>query len=70
MLARAFDKAVRRKPLGFAADASLWELNVGRERDAAQVGAGKLVCVGASRPRHLSKKLVFEGNHAAVPKRD
>jgi len=28
---RAFDKAVRRKPLGFAADAvGLWELHVGR----------------------------------------
>ena len=30
-LARAFDKAVRRKPLAFAADAvGLWELDVGR----------------------------------------
>jgi hypothetical protein len=29
---RAFDKAVRRKPLAFAADAAgLWELNVGGE---------------------------------------
>jgi hypothetical protein len=29
-LVRAFDKAVRRKPLAFAADAvGLWELNVG-----------------------------------------
>ena len=32
MLERAFDKAVRRKPLAFAADAAgLWELNVVRE---------------------------------------
>ena len=30
VLGRAFDKAVRRKPLAFAADAvGLWELNVG-----------------------------------------
>ncbi len=30
LLVRAFDKAVRRKPLAFAADAvGLWELNVG-----------------------------------------
>ena len=30
VLVRAFDKAVRRKPLGFAADAvGLWELHVG-----------------------------------------
>jgi len=28
-LARAFDKAVRRKPLAFAAVAGLWDLNVG-----------------------------------------
>ena len=30
-LSRAFDKAVRRKPLAFAADADLWGLNVGGE---------------------------------------
>ena len=29
MLARAFDKAVRRKPLALAADAGLWSLNGG-----------------------------------------
>jgi hypothetical protein len=30
-LGRAFDKAVRRKPLAFAADAvGLWELHVGK----------------------------------------
>ena len=28
-MARAFDKAVRRKPLAFAADAGLWDLNMG-----------------------------------------
>ncbi len=31
-LRRAFDKAVRRKPLAFAADAGLWELNAGPGR--------------------------------------
>ena len=31
VLVRAFDKAVRRKPLAFAADAvGLWELHVGK----------------------------------------
>ena len=38
-MVRAFDKAVRRKPVAFAADASLWELNVGKDRDAAQLGS-------------------------------
>jgi hypothetical protein len=31
VLVRAFDKAVRRKPVAFAADAGLWGLNVGEE---------------------------------------
>ena len=36
---RAFDKAVRRKPLAFAADAvGLWELHVGEE---GRAGAGE-----------------------------
>jgi len=35
---RAFDKAVRRKPLAFAADAvGLWELHVGRSGERAPV---------------------------------
>ena len=35
---RAFDKAVRRKPLAFAADAGLWRLNGVREGSASEVG--------------------------------
>ena len=36
MLVRAFDKAVRRKPLAFAADAvGLWALHVGEGGSAA-----------------------------------
>jgi hypothetical protein len=31
VLRRAFDKAVRRKPLAFAADAGLWEFNAGQK---------------------------------------
>ena len=31
VLRRAFDKAVRRKPLAFAADAGLWVFNGGAE---------------------------------------
>jgi hypothetical protein len=31
ILSRAFDKAVRKKPLALAADADLWGLNVGEE---------------------------------------
>lgn len=31
MLWRAFDKAVRKKPLAFAADAGLWEFNGGQK---------------------------------------
>jgi hypothetical protein len=35
---RAFDKAVRRKPLAFAADAvGLWELHVGRSGERVPV---------------------------------
>ena len=39
MLVRAFDKAVRRKPLAFAADAvGLWALHVGEGGSAAAGG--------------------------------
>jgi hypothetical protein len=35
VLVRAFDKAVRRKPLAFAADAGLWKLNAVKEERVA-----------------------------------
>ncbi len=34
VLSRAFDKAVRRKPLAVAVDAGLWELNEGKWTNA------------------------------------
>lgn len=41
VLVRAFDKAVRRKPLAFAADAvGLWELHVG-EGGTRTAGSGE-----------------------------
>ena len=57
-MARAFDKAVRRKPLAFAADAGLWELHVGRERDAAEVG-GAGVSRSESSDWAVVNKVVF-----------
>ena len=49
MLAGAFDKAVRRKPLAFAADAvGLWELDVGRE-GRGRGGSERVVGSGRSK---------------------
>jgi hypothetical protein len=42
VLVRAFDKAVRRKPLAFAADAVLCQLNVAEEGRRRQ-GSGERV---------------------------
>jgi hypothetical protein len=36
VLRRAFDKAVRRKPLAFAADAGLWDSQPGRDCVASE----------------------------------
>jgi len=38
VLRRAFDKAVRRKPLAFTADAGLWEFNAGAEAVSNSAG--------------------------------
>ncbi len=43
-LGRAFDKAVRRKPLAFAADAGLWRLKAAREERVANSATLKRSC--------------------------